>query len=615
MSVKLVLNIESFVQFRVSRYVEGVMLLQLSIKNLVLIEELVLELGSGFNVLTGETGAGKSMLVDALALVLGGRARPDMVRAGAREAEVEALFEIEPRSRAIAKLEAAGIPLEHDRQLVVRRIVQQEGRSRAFLNGRLCTVTQLAELAPDLCDIASQHESVTLTDPATHLEYLDAYGRLASVREALAGEVDALVAIVRELDAARDAARGRSEREDLLTFQLKEIDDLAPTPGEETSLEQERGRLKHAERLSSVSRNASERMYDADEAICDALGRIAADLDAVAELDSSLAPLARAVDGARTELADAARALGRYAEGIEVSPARLAEVEERLFRIQKLLRKHGPTTADILAHRELVARELESLARSTDRIDELASAREKSFVKVAASARALSKRRREAAEKLAEAVGRELADLGMGRARVLVDVAPQSGGTGPDVDGSRLTRNGVDKVEIMIAPNRGEEPRPLRRIASGGELSRALLAIKRVLAENGPAGLYVFDEVDAGVSGAIAEVIGRSIADVAKHRQVLCITHLPQIAALADQHFVVGKTEIKGRTFTTVQKLDADARVGEVARMLGGVRVGEAARQAALELIGGKNGPRVAATKREPRTGGASIARTANARR
>jgi DNA repair protein RecN (Recombination protein N) len=563
------------------------MLLQLTVKNLVLIEQLVLELGPGFNVLTGETGAGKSMLVDALGLVLGGRARPDIVRSGAKEAEVEALFELTPGSRAAARLEAAGIPFE--RELVVRRVVMQEGRSRAYLNGRLGTATQLTELAPDLCDIASQHESVTLTDPATHLEYLDAYGKLAAIREALGVEVDRLGEITRELEAAREAVRGRSEREDLLGFQLKEIDELAPVAGEETTLEHECGRLRHAEKLATVTSSAAERLYDGDEALCDALGRIASDLESISELDGSLAPLARAVESARAELADAARGLARYAEGIEVNPSRLADISERLFRLQKLLRKHGPTTTELLAYRDQIGRELDGLAGVVDRVEELRGDREKVFASAAASARTLSKKRRDAAERLADAVGRELGALGMGRARVVVDVAPIGNGGAEsargELDGSRLTRAGIDRVEILIAPNRGEEPRPLRRIASGGELSRALLAIKRVLAENGPAGLYVFDEVDAGVSGAIAEVIGRSIADVARHRQVLCITHLPQIASLADAHFVVDKKEVRGRTFTEVRRLDAKERVGEVARMIGGVRVGDAARKAAVELL------------------------------
>jgi DNA repair protein RecN (Recombination protein N) len=575
----------------------GAMLVQLTIHNIVLIESLVLELGPGFNVLTGETGAGKSMLVDALALVLGGRARPDFVRNGEREAEVEALFDIEPGSRAAARLEAAGVPCE--REIVVRRVVQaapkpteggataREGRSRAYVNGRLCTAAQLAEIASDLCDIASQHESVTLTDPGTHIEYLDAFGRLDETRAKLGGEVDELFAIHADLAAAREAERGRAEREDFLRFQLNEIGELDPRVGEETEIEQERARLRHAEKLGDATRRAADRLYEGEGAICDELARVATDLDQAAAIDGSLAAVARAIADARAELSDAARALSRYAEGVEANPERLAEIEERAFRLQKLLRKHGPTTTELLAHRASVEQELARLDAGSERIAELEAAAAKKIAAVAKGARALSSKRRETAEKLADAIGKELGALGMGRARVLVDVAPTTAGADADlrVDGARLTRAGIDRVEFLIAPNRGEDPKPLRRIASGGELSRALLALKRVLADRGPAGLYVFDEVDAGVGGAIAEVIGRSIADIARHRQVVCITHLPQIAALADAQFVVGKSESKGRTHTTIRRLTDDERVDEIARMIGGVRVGEAARRAAEEML------------------------------
>lgn len=563
------------------------MLLQLTVRNVVLIEKLALELTPGFNVLTGETGAGKSMLVDAISLVLGGRARPDMVRAGADEAEVEALFDLGPSEGTLArKIEAAGIPV--DREVVVRRVVASGGRSRAYLNGRLCTASQLAELASDLCDIASQHESVSLTDPSTHLAYLDAFGQLDEARGALEGLVDGLVAVVRELEEARAAERGRAEREDFLAFQLREIDDLDPRGGEEDELERERARLRHAERLSAATRRASERLYEGEGAICDELGRLASELDQAAAIDGSLAALARAVDDARAELSDAARALSRYAEGVEANPERLAEVEERAFRLQKLLRKHGPTTVELLAHRAELAADLASLGQASDRISGLEERRAAALKRVSEAARALSKRRRDAAERLADAIGRELGQLGMGRARVIVDVTPiqQGGAREIDVDGARLSRAGIDRVEFLIAPNRGEDPRPLRKIASGGELSRALLALKRVLAEKGPAGLYVFDEVDAGVGGAIAEVIGRAIADIARHRQVLCITHLPQIAALADTQYVVGKAEAKGRTHTTIRRLAAAERVEEIARMIGGVKIGEAARRAAAEMLG-----------------------------
>jgi DNA repair protein RecN (Recombination protein N) len=264
-------------------------------------------------------------------------------------------------------------------------------------------------------------------------------------------------------------------------------------------------------------------------------------------------------------------------------------VEERSFRLQKLLRKHGPTTVELLAYRAGLSRELGSLASASERIAELESEKARRVTEAGAAARALSRKRQDAAEKLGEAIGRELSQLGMGRARVVVDVS-RSAGTNDAllIDGARLTRSGIDRVEFLIAPNRGEEPRPLRKIASGGELSRALLALKRVLADEGPVGTYVFDEVDAGVGGAVAEVIGRSIAEIARHRQVVCITHLPQIAALAEAHFVVDKHETRGRTSTSVKKLVQADRVEEIARMLGGIKVSESARRAAAEMLGAK---------------------------
>ncbi len=561
------------------------MLAHLSVANLVLIESLSLEFGPGFSVLTGETGAGKSMLIDALGLVLGGRAKPESVRAGAKEAEVEALFELGAGARALTTLADFGIECEGE--LVVRRVVQAEGRSRAFANGKLVTLAQLAQLGQDLCDIASQHESVSLTDPATHMRYLDAFGALDGVREGVEVAVEKLLLIVNEMDELVAKERNRTEREDFLRYQVKEIDELGPRQGEESELEQERGRLRFAERLTEATRRAADRLYEGEGAICDELGRLAGDLDHAAEVDGSLAPLVRTIEAARAELSDAARALGRYADGVESNPARLSELEERLFRLQKLLRKYGPTTVELLGHRDATARELEGLEGATDRIAELEKQKASLLAAISQQVRLLSKGRRDAAERLADAIGKELAQLGMGRARVLVDVAPvpSQGESGLTVDGAKLTRQGIDRVEFLIAPNRGEDPKPLRKIASGGELSRALLALKRVLADRGPAGLYVFDEVDAGVSGAIAEVIGHAIADIGKHRQVLCITHLPQIAALAGAHFVVGKAERGGRTFTQVRALAPKERVEEIARMLGGVKVSEATRKAAAEML------------------------------
>ena len=459
------------------------------------------------------------------------------------------------------------------------------------MNGKVSTAAQLAELAPDLCDIASQHESVSLTDPTTHLEYLDAFGKLEALRDSLGEKVAELSLLVKRIEEVREAEKDRAEREDFLAFQLREIEELDPSLGEETELESERARLRHAEKLTNATQSAADRLYEGDDTVCDQLARISSELDAAAAIDQALAPVAQRVEAARSELADAGRALSRYAGGIEANSGRLAEVDDRWFRLQKLLRKHGPTTHELLAHKAVLDAQRGDLENAGELLDGLEQKRDEKLAAVSLEARTLSRKRRDAAASLADAIGRELAGLGMGRARVIVDVSPvpSPGASGlPHVDGARLTASGIDRVEFLIAPNKGEDPRPLRKIASGGELSRALLALKRVLAENGPAGLYVFDEVDAGVSGAIAEVIGLAIADVARHRQVLCITHLPQIAALADHHFVIGKTESKGRTTSTVKRLSNAERIDEIARMIGGVKVGEAARRAAQELLAAK---------------------------
>jgi DNA repair protein RecN (Recombination protein N) len=562
------------------------MLVELRVKNFVLIEQLDLALERGFNVLTGETGAGKSIVIGALGLVLGGRAAPDLVRPGADEAEVDALFDISSAPRARELVAQAGLGGgDGGDEVVLRRVVQSSGRSRAYLNGRLCTANQLSELASELVDISSQHESVSLTDPATHLVYLDAFAKLDADRARLSVVVDELMAKTKDVALLEKIERDRGEREAFLRFQLASIDEVNPRPGEPGELEAERARLRHAERLGQVTRDAADRLYDNDAAICDELARIGADLTAMRDLDSALAPLCSGVESARSELVDVARALGRYADGIEADPQRLAQVEERLFQVGKLTRQHGGDVAAVLSARERMTAEIDSLAGAQNR---LASERAEVVAllsKAADLARALSSARKEAAITLGDAIGKELDGLGMGRARVVVEVAPQRGGAEIEVEGARLGREGIDRVEFLIAPNPGVEPRPLRRIASGGELSRALLALKRALADGGPAGLYVFDEVDAGVGGAVAERIGRAIADVARHRQVLCITHLASIAAFGHAHFVVHKHEQGGLATTRVTRTAGKDRLGELARMLAGAKVSPAARKAAEEML------------------------------
>jgi len=562
-------------------------LVTLRVKNFILMDALELSLDRGLNVLTGETGAGKSIVVGALSLVLGGRASAEQVRPGADEAEIEALFDVRGSERVLTALDAAGIGGDGD--LVIRRVIQSTGRSRAYVNGRLCTAGELAALAPELADVASQHESVALTDPSTHLGYLDRFARLVDQRLELSAEVARLEAIVAKIRAVREAERGRGEREAFVSFQLQAIDALSPQPGEMAELTAERHRLRHAGRLLDLTRGVSLRLDQGDGAICDEVARLASDLAAAAAIDPALEGAARALEGCRSELLEVARDVTRYAERTEADPGRLSDVEERLYRLEGLLRQHGPTLDDVLATRDRLAAELAAFAGAENRLAELEREKEAQLAIAAERARTLSARRRKAAEKLGAAISGELAEMGMGGARVVVDVAALGGEKGDRaelaVDGARLGPDGIDRVEFLISPNKGIDPRPLRKIASGGELSRALLALKRCLAECGPAGLYVFDEVDAGVGGAVADKIGRAIADVARHHQVLCITHLAPIAAFGDAHFVVSKQNDGGMTRSGVVRVERKERIAEVARMLSGARVTDAALKAATEMI------------------------------
>ncbi len=558
------------------------MLSTLRARNFILIDELELSLGSSLNVITGETGAGKSILVGALHLVLGGRSSPDQVRPGAEQAELEASFLVSPALRA--SLGESGVPVEDD-ELVVRRVVHTNGRSRCYLNGRLCSLGELARLGRELVDIASQHESVALTDPGTHLGYLDRFGRLEARRDAVAAEVERLEALARESAHVRAAERTRAEREAFLDFQIGTIDAVSPRSGELDELRHERSRLRHAGRLSDVIRRAADRLEEGDSPLSDELGRLAREVAAAADLDASLAPFSQRLEASFAEVRELGRDLGRYAERVESNPARLAEVEERLYKLEQLLRQHGPAEDDVLAARARLAAERDALRGAEARLAGLEAELAQGLARAGVLAKELSAQRSQAARALGEAISRELAELGMGGARVVIDVAPLVGDGELVFEGARLGRDGLDRVELLIAPNRGVDPRPLRKIASGGELSRALLALKRVLAEAGPRAMYVFDEVDTGIGGAVAEKIGRAIADVARHHQVVCITHLATIAAFGDHHFVVEKHHGAERTASTVVRVEGPRRTDELARMLAGGTVGAAARSAAEELV------------------------------
>lgn len=560
------------------------MLSCLQIRDFAIVDELVLELGPGLNVVTGETGAGKSIVVGALELVLGGRAQAGVIRSGAKSAEVEALFEIGGDVALAEKLRA--MELDVGDELVVRRVVQNGGRTRAFINGRLATREQLAALTRGLTDISSQHQHHSLTDPATHLSYLDAFGGLAEDRARVGRAYLALERASSALEGFEQRSKDRSSREALAQAAIAEIEALGPAATEEEALNRQRERLRHTEALIQLTGQAAELLYERDDSVADGLAQAVRRLEEAAALDPALTTLAERLAVASEQLQDAARELGRYVHSVRAEPDELERIEERLFQLDKLKRRYGGTLEAVLQHLAECRAELEAFEHCADASQSLELEFRKATTEATNAARRLSMMRRKGAAQLAKAITAELASLGMGEAQIVVDVLPLEPHAGRfSIDGARLSPLGVDRAEFLIAPNRGEAARPLHRIASGGELSRAMLAIKCVLADLGPAGMYAFDEVDSGVGGAMAEIIGRKVHTVSRHRQVLCVTHLPQIAVFADQHFKVEKAVTDGRTVSRVRRLRAREQREEIARMLGGLTITQKTRAAAREML------------------------------
>jgi len=557
------------------------MLCCLRIQQLAIIEESEIEFGLGLNILSGETGSGKSILIHALQLVLGGRARAEMIRGGAEQASVEALFELAPGSPILEHESIAG-----NTELVIRRVVNASGRSRAYVNGSLTTLNQLKDLASGLVDISSQHEHHSLTKASAHLRYLDAYGELDEQTRAVGEAVGRAQVAHRALAEWDERLRVQSEREDLLRYQAREIEEVDPKAGEEEQLEVAVLRLRHGAELARVTRDAEFHLYSGEGNVAAVLSRTITELERLVSADPALEPFVGQLESARAEIEDAGAELGHYGRGIRWEPHLLEETEERLRALRRLRRKYGSTIEGVIERFDSIREELLHFDDAEGHRARLEAAADNSLQVAGGVAAQLSQARKATSANLGKGITAELQSLGMGGAEVLVEVAPLVADANQlQISGARLGPTGMDRVELMIAPNPGEEPRPLAKIASGGELSRALLAIKKILAGVGPSGLYVFDEVDTGVGGAVAEVIGRKLDALSDHRQVVCITHLPQIAAFADRHLLVSKGIQNGRTRSVVRPLAEEERHEEIARMLGGIDITATTRQVAAELI------------------------------
>ncbi len=562
------------------------MLRTLRIRNVAVIADVAIDFGPGLNVLTGETGAGKSIVVDSLALAAGDRGEAGRVRTGEERAVVEALFAVAEGAPARGALAARGLD-DAGEDLAVRREVSSGGGSRAFVNGSPTTLAVLREVVDSLVELHGQHEHQDLLLPERHLELLDQFGGLAASARRVESAFEEGIGARDRLDRLGESARDAEARAESLRRSIREIDAAAPKPGEIEALDSDRRILQSAGRMAALVDEVARLLYEGEPSAA-ALGAAAARrATEAAEIDPSLREVAERIEAARLEIQDAGAAFRDYRDRADFDPARLEAAESRRAVLERLRERFGGDEGEILAHREACARELleiEDLEGSIREAERAVGRAERLYLEAAA---VLSASRREASERLAKAVRGELRPLAMERARLGVRFEPARG---PAVEGASsgavpLSRRGAERAEFLFSANPGEAPRPLSRIASGGELSRVMLALHVVLEGAGRGRVLVFDEVDAGIGGAVADAVGARLARLSDRHQVLCVTHLPQVAAHADHHYHVRKRVAAGRTIVEVERLGEAGRLDELARMLGGRDLTSAARRNAADLL------------------------------
>lgn len=560
------------------------MLLELRIENLALIDALRLDFtdqGHGLTVLTGETGAGKSIILQALHLLAGGKGAASWVRSDQERAVVEALFSVPAGQQDVEAL-LGEQDIAHDGECIIRRIVQQNGRSRFYVNDRLVTASLVEELTENLVNIASQHDHQQLLVARRHLDLLDSFGELWGSRQAFADLYRRWRHLADRLRELHQAEADKERRRELLSFALGEIDAAAPVPGEEEALADERTRLKSSGILVELVGRSLE-MLQAN--MLEHLAMIRKDMEQAASLDKGLQGLSERIISACYEVADLELGLGDYLQSIPRDQDRLEQINERLALLKGLQRKYGATLEEVIAHGQRAREELAALDSLEQEIANVSRQLAVLDKEVRAGAEVLSRARREAADQLQAAMQRELSSLSFSQAIFVVAIAS------PATDLAAVHASGWDQVEFLFSANPGEPAKPLARIASGGELSRLMLAMKCLLARRDQVETVIFDEIDAGIGGKAAEAVARKIVELAGHHQVICITHLPQIAAWADAHFMVSKSVVSGRTISAISALAPEERVLELARMLGGTSRTPQTIAYARELIAGKAAP------------------------
>ena len=563
------------------------MLKELSIRNFAIIDDLQIDFRSGLTILSGETGAGKSIILNAVNLLRGSRASADLVRSGAESAELEALFEIGHSSRAAGIMAANGY--EPAEGLLVRRIISRNDTNRVYINGRLATIQLLNAITENLASISGQHANQLMFKEEQHLLILDQFGKLLPLRDEVRTCFQNMLPLLEKLKELKAIQQRQAEQVELLGFQKKEITAANLSLGEDQDLEQEKIRLKNAEKLYQAVYDGIESLYSAPGSVMERLVAVRKDLEKLSQIDAQLKPKSEKLAETAYQIEDLIEELRSYLNSIQMDDKRLEAVEERLDTLNKLKRKYGGSIESVLNRLKSIEQDLSGIENIAEKIKETEMHVRKLHTQLSQLALELSRRRKKTADDFAQKVVAQLATLRMSKTgfRVSLQTTPADEKTDNHltVESSVITETGIDRATFLISPNVGEALKPLMSIASGGELSRVVLALKALLAKIGSFETVVFDEVDAGIGGGVAEVVGKKLADLANHHQVICITHLPQIAKFANQHYCISKHVSKGRTRTSIYLLTAEDRHKEIARMLGGEKITEATLAHAREML------------------------------
>lgn len=555
------------------------MLTELNIRNFAIIDELKVSFADGLNVITGETGAGKSIIMGAVSLLLGDRASSDMIRSFEDSAVVEALFDVGEKEELKEKLRQMGFSEGHE--LVLKRIVSRSGKNRVYINGHLANLGMLSAISESLINLCGQHEHQIILNADNHIDILDEFGNLLSLRSEYRDLYDRYQSLNERIRELVSIKKSREDKEEFLRFQLKELDDAGICPGEDTALLEEKKILTNVQKLMDYAGTARDDLYAKSGSILEELRGVITNIHEIRKIDQRLDVSEKDLDGIYYQLEDAAMTLRDYEKHLSYDPARLETIDDRLELLGRLKRKYGSTLEDVLKKRADLEGQLKAIESVDMEIEQVSRAAEREKAIVVEKARLLSQRRRETASVMKKEIEDEIHTLRMAKARFEVTFGTPARGQ----EEMPFHSKGIDDVEFYLSTNIGEAMKPLNRIASGGELSRIILAMKKVLAKTGSVGTIIFDEVDSGIGGATAEDVGRKLRDVSEHHQILCITHLPQIACFGDRHYRVVKAVSGDRTITSVDVLSEQDRLDEIARMLGGTELTKKTREHAREML------------------------------